>query len=193
MSRKLLPRVSSAPSSSALGNSPFFRLFPLSLFSKGRLHPPRFWAPISRRAKQTVYISLPISSLTRVSSCCISGAHGASLWLGINLLEQQFNRQRNVHKLISRRCTVEVCVRLVTFSPSLLLCSCHVLQESLLSSTSGYSNYRGILNWCVVMLVSGAGRLPPPRSGVSFIPPLPWWSLTPKRKLFRTCKFTTQA
>lgn len=33
-------------------------------------------------------------------------------------------------------------------------CSCHVLQESLLSSASGYSNYRGILNWCVVMLVS---------------------------------------
>lgn len=32
-------------------------------------------------------------------------------------------------------------------------CSCHVLQESLLSSASGYSNYRGILNWCVVMLV----------------------------------------
>ncbi|CAB1320491.1 unnamed protein product, partial [Coregonus sp. 'balchen'] len=30
--------------------------------------------------------------------------------------------------------------------------SCHVLQESLLSSASGYSNYRGILNWCVVML-----------------------------------------
>uniref|UniRef100_A0A4W6CBE0 O-acyltransferase n=1 Tax=Lates calcarifer TaxID=8187 RepID=A0A4W6CBE0_LATCA len=29
--------------------------------------------------------------------------------------------------------------------------SCHVLQESLLSSASGYSNYRGILNWCVVM------------------------------------------
>uniref|UniRef100_A0A672J165 O-acyltransferase n=1 Tax=Salarias fasciatus TaxID=181472 RepID=A0A672J165_SALFA len=30
--------------------------------------------------------------------------------------------------------------------------SCHVLQESLLSSASGYSNYRGILNWCVIML-----------------------------------------
>uniref|UniRef100_A0A674E0F8 O-acyltransferase n=1 Tax=Salmo trutta TaxID=8032 RepID=A0A674E0F8_SALTR len=33
---------------------------------------------------------------------------------------------------------------------------CHVLQESLLSSASGYSNYRGILNWCVVMLVSAS-------------------------------------
>ncbi|CAG10815.1 unnamed protein product, partial [Tetraodon nigroviridis] len=32
---------------------------------------------------------------------------------------------------------------------------CHVLQESLLSSASGYSNYRGILNWCVVMLLFG--------------------------------------
>uniref|UniRef100_A0A8C9TP36 O-acyltransferase n=1 Tax=Scleropages formosus TaxID=113540 RepID=A0A8C9TP36_SCLFO len=31
--------------------------------------------------------------------------------------------------------------------------NCH-LQESLLSSASGYSNYRGILNWCVIMLVS---------------------------------------
>uniref|UniRef100_A0A8D3E7E9 O-acyltransferase n=1 Tax=Scophthalmus maximus TaxID=52904 RepID=A0A8D3E7E9_SCOMX len=32
--------------------------------------------------------------------------------------------------------------------------SCHKIQESLLSSASGYNNYRGILNWCVVMLVS---------------------------------------
>uniref|UniRef100_A0A4W5MZG3 O-acyltransferase n=1 Tax=Hucho hucho TaxID=62062 RepID=A0A4W5MZG3_9TELE len=36
---------------------------------------------------------------------------------------------------------------------------CHVLQESLLSSASGYSNYRGILNWCVVMLVLSNARL----------------------------------
>uniref|UniRef100_A0A8C7VP83 O-acyltransferase n=1 Tax=Oncorhynchus mykiss TaxID=8022 RepID=A0A8C7VP83_ONCMY len=36
---------------------------------------------------------------------------------------------------------------------------CHVLQESLLSSASGYSNYRGILNWCVVMLVLCNARL----------------------------------
>ncbi|XP_051526939.1 diacylglycerol O-acyltransferase 1a isoform X1 [Myxocyprinus asiaticus] len=37
--------------------------------------------------------------------------------------------------------------------------SCHKLQESLLSSDSGYSNYRGILNWCVVMLVLTNARL----------------------------------
>ncbi|XP_043993580.1 diacylglycerol O-acyltransferase 1a [Gambusia affinis] len=37
--------------------------------------------------------------------------------------------------------------------------SCHVLQESLLSSASGYSNYRGILNWCVVMLMLSNARL----------------------------------
>lgn len=37
--------------------------------------------------------------------------------------------------------------------------SCHVLQESLLSSASGYSNYRGILNWCVVMLGLSNARL----------------------------------
>uniref|UniRef100_A0A8C9THG3 O-acyltransferase n=1 Tax=Scleropages formosus TaxID=113540 RepID=A0A8C9THG3_SCLFO len=33
------------------------------------------------------------------------------------------------------------------------------LQESLLSSASGYSNYRGILNWCVIMLVLSNARL----------------------------------
>uniref|UniRef100_A0A6Q2YIS6 O-acyltransferase n=1 Tax=Esox lucius TaxID=8010 RepID=A0A6Q2YIS6_ESOLU len=37
--------------------------------------------------------------------------------------------------------------------------SCHRLQESLLSSSSGYSNYRGVLNWCVVMLVLSNARL----------------------------------
>ncbi|KAG6926926.1 diacylglycerol O-acyltransferase 1, partial [Chelydra serpentina] len=36
---------------------------------------------------------------------------------------------------------------------------CHKVQESLLSSSSGYSNYRGILNWCVVMLVLSNARL----------------------------------
>ncbi|KAM3873340.1 diacylglycerol O-acyltransferase 1-like [Diretmus argenteus] len=37
--------------------------------------------------------------------------------------------------------------------------SCHQLQQSLLSSTSGYRNYRGILNWCVVMLLLSNSRL----------------------------------
>lgn len=37
--------------------------------------------------------------------------------------------------------------------------SCHRLQESMLSSASGFKNYRGILNWCVVMLVLGNARL----------------------------------
>ncbi|XP_037532240.1 diacylglycerol O-acyltransferase 1b [Nematolebias whitei] len=37
--------------------------------------------------------------------------------------------------------------------------SCHKLQESLLSSASGYRNYRGVLNWCVVMLVLSNARL----------------------------------
>uniref|UniRef100_A0A672ZB78 Diacylglycerol O-acyltransferase 1a n=1 Tax=Sphaeramia orbicularis TaxID=375764 RepID=A0A672ZB78_9TELE len=49
-----------------------------------------------------------------------------------------------------------------TFQPfpcPLCVCSCHTLQESLLSSASGYSNYRGILNWCVVMLVLSNARL----------------------------------
>ncbi|KAM9309266.1 diacylglycerol O-acyltransferase 1-like isoform 2-T2 [Pholidichthys leucotaenia] len=37
--------------------------------------------------------------------------------------------------------------------------SCHKTQESLLSSASGYKNYRGILNWCVVMLILSNARL----------------------------------
>ncbi|XP_006879479.1 PREDICTED: diacylglycerol O-acyltransferase 1 [Elephantulus edwardii] len=37
--------------------------------------------------------------------------------------------------------------------------SCHRLQESLFSSDSGFSNYRGVLNWCVVMLVLSNARL----------------------------------
>ncbi|XP_061572746.1 diacylglycerol O-acyltransferase 1b isoform X2 [Cololabis saira] len=36
---------------------------------------------------------------------------------------------------------------------------CHKKQESLLSSGSGYKNYRGVLNWCVVMLVLSNSRL----------------------------------
>uniref|UniRef100_A0A8D0HI15 O-acyltransferase n=1 Tax=Sphenodon punctatus TaxID=8508 RepID=A0A8D0HI15_SPHPU len=36
---------------------------------------------------------------------------------------------------------------------------CHRVQDSLLSSASGFSNYRGILNWCVVMLVLSNARL----------------------------------
>ncbi|XP_068611711.1 diacylglycerol O-acyltransferase 1b [Brachionichthys hirsutus] len=37
--------------------------------------------------------------------------------------------------------------------------SCHKTQQSLLSSASGFNNYRGILNWCVVMLVLSNARL----------------------------------
>ncbi|XP_027142942.1 diacylglycerol O-acyltransferase 1 [Larimichthys crocea] len=39
------------------------------------------------------------------------------------------------------------------------LSSCHKTQQSLLSSASGYKNYRGVLNWCVVMLVLSNARL----------------------------------
>lgn len=58
-------------------------------------------------------------------------------------------------------------------SPTLSVCvcprRCHKVQESLLSSASGYSNYRGVLNWCVVMLVSGrwGWRQPPPPRGIA--------------------------
>ncbi|XP_061028037.1 diacylglycerol O-acyltransferase 1 isoform X2 [Eubalaena glacialis] len=36
---------------------------------------------------------------------------------------------------------------------------CHRLQDSLFSSDSGFNNYRGILNWCVVMLILSNARL----------------------------------
>ncbi|KAM9723232.1 diacylglycerol O-acyltransferase 1-like [Menidia menidia] len=36
---------------------------------------------------------------------------------------------------------------------------CHKTRESLLSSASGYNNYRGVLNWCVVLLVLSNARL----------------------------------
>ncbi|XP_037658363.1 diacylglycerol O-acyltransferase 1 isoform X2 [Choloepus didactylus] len=36
---------------------------------------------------------------------------------------------------------------------------CHQVQDSLFSSDSGFSNYRGILNWCVVMLILSNARL----------------------------------
>uniref|UniRef100_A0A8C6NYG9 O-acyltransferase n=1 Tax=Nothobranchius furzeri TaxID=105023 RepID=A0A8C6NYG9_NOTFU len=47
----------------------------------------------------------------------------------------------------------------VTHNRLLHVRSCHKAQESLLSSASGYRNYRGILNWCVVMLVLSNARL----------------------------------
>lgn len=37
--------------------------------------------------------------------------------------------------------------------------SCHKTRESLLSSASGFNNYRGVLNWCVVMLILSNARL----------------------------------
>jgi len=37
--------------------------------------------------------------------------------------------------------------------------SYHHVRDSLLSSSSGYTNYRGILNLCVVLLVMSTGRL----------------------------------
>lgn len=37
--------------------------------------------------------------------------------------------------------------------------SYHQVRDSLLSSASGYTNYRGILNLCVVLLVMSTGRL----------------------------------
>uniref|UniRef100_A0AAQ5ZAB0 O-acyltransferase n=1 Tax=Amphiprion ocellaris TaxID=80972 RepID=A0AAQ5ZAB0_AMPOC len=45
------------------------------------------------------------------------------------------------------------------FMDLLYIHSCHKTQESLLTSTSGFNNYRGVLNWCVVMLVLSNARL----------------------------------
>jgi diacylglycerol O-acyltransferase 1 len=35
----------------------------------------------------------------------------------------------------------------------------HKVRDSLLSSASGYTNYRGILNLCVILLAMATGRL----------------------------------
>lgn len=96
-----------------LRNSPFSApsdpTFPS--FAVFQRSPPRFCAPIFRRAKQTVYISLPISSLTHVSSCCISDANRpsvsaripplslqASFWFGWNLKPFNWFTNREVCK-----------------------------------------------------------------------------------------------
>ena len=42
---------------------------------------------------------------------------------------------------------------------SYFLFSFHKTRDSLLSSASGYTNYRGVLNLCVVLLVMSTGRL----------------------------------
>ncbi|KAH0617324.1 hypothetical protein JD844_015366 [Phrynosoma platyrhinos] len=61
---------------------------------------------------------------------------------------------------------------------SAVIILCHRLQDSLLSSASGYSNYRGILNWCVVMLVrhlggSHPGHLLVPEGSLQLAIPVP--------------------
>ncbi|XP_057353604.1 diacylglycerol O-acyltransferase 1 isoform X2 [Manis pentadactyla] len=43
---------------------------------------------------------------------------------------------------------------------------CHRLQDSLFSSDSGFSNYRGVLNWCVVMLTCSDCHCLIPRYGI---------------------------
>uniref|UniRef100_A0A669F1R1 diacylglycerol O-acyltransferase n=1 Tax=Oreochromis niloticus TaxID=8128 RepID=A0A669F1R1_ORENI len=37
---------------------------------------------------------------------------------------------------------------------NVFLCSCHSIQDSLLSSNSSFTGYRGILNWIIILLVS---------------------------------------
>uniref|UniRef100_A0A9J7X5R5 O-acyltransferase n=1 Tax=Cyprinus carpio carpio TaxID=630221 RepID=A0A9J7X5R5_CYPCA len=64
-------------------------------------------------------------------------------------------KKKNAYAVvIGRKHVINYCV-----THFVCLFSCHKLQESLLSSNSGYSNYRGILNWCVVMLVLSNARL----------------------------------
>ncbi|KAK5606943.1 Diacylglycerol O-acyltransferase 1 [Crenichthys baileyi] len=62
---------------------------------------------------------------------------------------QDRSLERPAAKSEKKKHKSEICDRL----------SCHKAQESLLSSASGYRNYRGVLNWCVVMLVLSNARL----------------------------------
>uniref|UniRef100_A0A8C5EGF3 O-acyltransferase n=1 Tax=Gouania willdenowi TaxID=441366 RepID=A0A8C5EGF3_GOUWI len=59
-------------------------------------------------------------------------------------------------EIIRRTAKIEKKKRRNDFTEQL---SCHRTQESLLSSGSGYKNYRGVINWCVVMLVLSNARL----------------------------------
>ncbi|XP_029299645.1 diacylglycerol O-acyltransferase 1a isoform X2 [Cottoperca gobio] len=78
----------------------------------------------------------------------VSDVHASKNWKGDREMEKTGQQLTNSPR--KQRSVVE------DFNVRL---SCHVLQESLLSSASGYSNYRGILNWCVVMLGLSNARL----------------------------------
>ncbi|XP_033854300.3 diacylglycerol O-acyltransferase 1-like [Acipenser ruthenus] len=69
------------------------------------------------------------------------------------------NDKNTSHKVINKTNDEKTAQAPVTVKPVYDRLRCHRLQESLLSSASGYSNYRGILNWCVVMLVLSNARL----------------------------------
>lgn len=36
---------------------------------------------------------------------------------------------------------------------TVFVCSCHSIQDSLLSSNSSFTGYRGVLNWTIILLV----------------------------------------
>lgn len=81
----------------------------------------------------------------RIITCC-------NTFFCNNIIDTAVEQHSFHNKMPSPIRILCVCLALKLFCPCCLF-SCHRHQESLLSSESGYSNYRGILNWCVVMLV----------------------------------------
>ncbi|XP_036371818.1 diacylglycerol O-acyltransferase 1a [Megalops cyprinoides] len=104
--------------------------------------------PITRKRRTTISgpggATLKQANGTRTDACDAIEAHhsnGKSKDLKAQESATPTRKDKGKHEIINERL------------------SCHKLQESLLSSASGYSNYRGILNWCVVMLVLSNARL----------------------------------
>ncbi|KAM8826418.1 diacylglycerol O-acyltransferase 1-like [Synchiropus picturatus] len=81
------------------------------------------------------------------SQTALAGSSGGDG--GLTKREHSLEVTRTQSKNAKKKQSVDIVHRL----------SCHKKQESLLSSASGYKNYRGILNWCVVMLVLSNARL----------------------------------
>ncbi|XP_062320753.1 diacylglycerol O-acyltransferase 1b isoform X1 [Osmerus eperlanus] len=103
--------------------------------------------PITRRRRATITSARENVSLKRMNRKGIQNVQGN----GNNVVFKQ-----NVSEIPSSKTPTERRNRKTAPIESL---SCHSVQESLLSSTSGYRNYRGVLNWCVVMLVLSNARL----------------------------------
>lgn len=110
----------------------------LVVWRSGELSPLYFWAPVTTFFYFAgIIFSLPFLLFTCKSATTICFFLHI-VWCAIDMMLK--SKESKIHLKLPL-------IHVIYF------CSCHKTQESLLSSASGYSNYRGVLNWCVVMLV----------------------------------------